>query len=86
MMAAFGHQELTLPAALDLKRQGGFATLYFLVCDLVPFLFDIRWDLIIAVAAAGGKRLMAAGCATGIFVGVRGDISMSPLNTIILGY
>jgi hypothetical protein len=41
MMAASGHQDLTLPAALGLKRQGGFATLYPLVCDLVPFLLDI---------------------------------------------
>jgi hypothetical protein len=42
MMAASGHRELTLPAALSLKRQGGFAILYPLVCDLVPFLLYIR--------------------------------------------
>lgn len=30
-MAPFDHQELTLPAALDLKRQGGLSTL----CPLV---------------------------------------------------
>jgi hypothetical protein len=41
--------------------------------------------LIIAVAAAGGKRFMAVGCATGIYVGVRGDTSMSPLDIIIAG-
>lgn len=35
------------------------------------------------LAAAGGKRLMAVGCATGIYVGLRGDISMKYSDTYL---
>jgi hypothetical protein len=36
MMALSDHQELTLSAALDLKRQGGSSTPYLLVRDILP--------------------------------------------------